>query len=149
MLAEVSIVTENRTDAVIVPSDAVVTRRGQNYVAVLAEDDKIELRPVTVGIDNGTDAEITSSLSAGETIVVRGQDYVSDGEQVRVVEQPPAKQDRRMRKNRQGVIYVIKISGKTACNDDYDSGGRSDPRRGFSFPACLRHFCRILTIPMR
>ncbi len=87
MLAEVSIVTENRTDAVIVPSDAVVTRRGQNYVAVLAEDDKIELRPVTVGIDNGTDAEITSSLSAGETIVVRGQDYVSDGEQVRVVEQ--------------------------------------------------------------
>ena len=53
----------------------------------IRDSDKIELRPVTVGIDNGTDAEITSSLSAGETIVVRGQDYVSDGEQVRVVEQ--------------------------------------------------------------
>ena len=88
MLAEVSIITDSRADAVIVPSDAVVTKRGQNYVAVLTEDDKIELRPVTVGIDNGTNAEITSSLSAGETIVVRGQDYVSDGEQVKVVQQP-------------------------------------------------------------
>lgn len=102
MLAEVPVITENKTDVVLVPSDAVVTKRGQSYVAVLTEGDIIELRPVTVGIDNGTDAEITSSLREGEMIVVRGQDYVSDGEHVRVVGQQngPAEQSDAAEQNR-------------------------------------------------
>lgn len=86
MLAEVSVVTDSKAGVVVVPSDAVITKRGENYVALITDGDKIELRKVTVGIDNGTSAEITSALRVGETLVVKGQNYVSDGEQVNIVE---------------------------------------------------------------
>ena len=86
MLAEVSVVTDSKAGVVVVPSDAVITKRGETYVALITDGDKIELRKVTVGIDNGTSAEITSALRVGETLVVKGQNYVSDGEQVNIVE---------------------------------------------------------------
>ena len=86
MFAEVSLVTNSKSGVVAVPSDAVVKKRGEDYVALLTEENKIELRKVTVGLDNGTLTEITSGLRPSEKLVVKGQNYVSDGELVNVVE---------------------------------------------------------------
>ena len=86
MFAEVSLVTSSKSGVVAVPSDAVVKKRGEDYVALLTEENKIELRKVTVGLDNGTLTEITSGLRPSEKLVVKGQNYVSDGELVNVVE---------------------------------------------------------------
>ena len=86
MFAEVSLVTNSKSGVVAVPSDAVVKKRGEDYVALLTEENKIELRKVTVGLDNGTLTEITSGLRPSEKLVVKGQNYVSDCELVNVVE---------------------------------------------------------------
>ena len=86
MFAEISIVTENRANVIAVPSNAVVTKRGENYVALIQDGDKIELRKVTTGVDNGTVTEIKAGLSPGELLVIKGQHYVNDGEQINIVE---------------------------------------------------------------
>jgi multidrug efflux pump subunit AcrA (membrane-fusion protein) len=41
---------------------------------------------VETGIDNGEYIELVSGVSAGDKVVVSGQDYLSDGEQVNVFE---------------------------------------------------------------
>lgn len=87
MFAEVRLVSARKENVVAVPSDAVITSSGEKKVVVLNDDgETVSVKSVSVGVDNGTTAEITEGLSAGETIVVKGQTYVNDGEKVRVVE---------------------------------------------------------------
>jgi len=86
MFAEVRLISARKENIVTVPSDAVITSGGENKVVILNDDkETVSLRPVKVGVDDGTTAEITEGLSTGETIVVKGQTYVMDGEKVRVV----------------------------------------------------------------
>ncbi len=87
MFAEVRLISARKENVVAVPSDAVVTSSGEKKVVVLNSDgETVTLKKVEVGVDNGTTAEITSGLNTGETIVVKGQTYVKNGEKVRVVE---------------------------------------------------------------
>lgn len=86
MFAEVRLISARKENVITVPSDAVITSGGENKVVMLNDDkETVSLRTVKVGIDDGTTAEITDGLSTGETIVVKGQSYVMDGEKVRVV----------------------------------------------------------------
>jgi RND family efflux transporter MFP subunit len=86
MFAEVRLISARKENVVAVPSDAVITSSGEKKVVVLNSDgETVSLKSVSVGVDNGTTAEITSGLSTGETIVVKGQTYVKEGEQVHVV----------------------------------------------------------------
>ena len=87
MFAEVRLISARKENVVAVPSDAVITTGGEKKVAVLNSDGKtVSLKNVTVGVDNGTTAEITEGLSVGESLVIKGQTYVQDGEEVRVVD---------------------------------------------------------------
>lgn len=87
MFAEVRLISARKENVVAVPSDAVITSSGEKKVVVLNSDgETVSLKKVEVGVDNGTTAEITSGLNTGETLVVKGQTYVKDGEKVRVVE---------------------------------------------------------------
>ncbi len=86
MFAEVRLVSARKENVVAVPSDAVITSSGEKKVVVLNNDgETVSLKSVEVGIDNGTTAEIISGLSTGETLVVKGQTYVRNGEKVHVV----------------------------------------------------------------
>lgn len=66
-----TIIYERRTDVLAVPSAAVTTTSdGTSTVKVQAADGTIADTPVVVGESDGTYTEITSGLSAGDTIVV-------------------------------------------------------------------------------
>lgn len=65
------VVTEQRPDVVAIPSAVVHARGGEKVVEVIGADGKIESRPVTTGLSDGDNIEITSGLSVGETIAVR------------------------------------------------------------------------------
>lgn len=68
-------------NALKVPFGALINRDGQNQVAVF-EQGELRLRPVTVGIEDFTSAEITQGLREGEWIIlVNGQDF-QDGDKV-------------------------------------------------------------------
>ena len=86
MFAEINIISDERDMVICVPSDAVIIRAGRAIVVVLNQENIPEFRNVTVGIDNGDFAEITSGLSAGETIVIAGQHFATEGVAVNIVE---------------------------------------------------------------
>jgi multidrug efflux pump subunit AcrA (membrane-fusion protein) len=70
MSATAAVVTNRADNAVLVPSLAVRTVGGQQVVTVLAADGRTQTTvPVTVGISNGSETEIVSGLTGGETVV--------------------------------------------------------------------------------
>lgn len=72
MTASVTIVVDERADVLLVPSQAVRTTSGQKMVTVLFEGQQITV-PVTIGLNNGSMVEITSSqLLEGDVVVLNG-----------------------------------------------------------------------------
>jgi membrane fusion protein (multidrug efflux system) len=58
--------------AVVVPQRAVAEEQGQDHVAVVSPDDKIEMRPVKLGPTSGAFVVVESGLKPGERIVIDG-----------------------------------------------------------------------------
>lgn len=78
MTTNVEIVLEAKNKVLKVPAEAVVSgRNGRSFVLVQKSPkpgDKPERRPVVVGLNNGTEAEIREGLALGEKVIVnRGQ----------------------------------------------------------------------------
>ena len=85
MFAEVRIKSEHMQSALVVPSEAVIIKGGESVVVTLDGTMPV-FKAVETGIDNGEFIEILSGIKAGDTIVVSGQHYVIEGEEVRIVE---------------------------------------------------------------
>jgi membrane fusion protein, multidrug efflux system len=70
---------EVKKGAILIPQRAVVDVQGKTLVAAIGADNKVELRPVKVGGQVGSDWLISKGLKAGETIVVEGIQKVKSG----------------------------------------------------------------------
>ena len=68
MSATVDIIAGRATDAVLVPVEAVRDLGDGTYAVFVVENEQPVLRVVTIGITDLTYIEITSGLSAGETV---------------------------------------------------------------------------------
>ncbi|MBR4015337.1 MAG: efflux RND transporter periplasmic adaptor subunit [Anaerotignum sp.] len=85
MLAEVSFTVASASQAIVLPMNAVLTKEGETYVYTL-ENGRAKKTPVTLGIESGETVEITEGLSDGMEVVTKGQTYISDGEEVTVID---------------------------------------------------------------
>lgn len=72
MSATATIVTEEKTDALLVPVDALQMVDGERCVTVVEGETKKSV-PVTLGLVNNTEAEILEGISEGDTVVVYGK----------------------------------------------------------------------------
>ena len=70
--ARVRAVTSTAKDALLVPQRAVAELQGVFQVAVVKDDDTVELRVVKAGAADGSDRVIDEGLKPGERIVVEG-----------------------------------------------------------------------------
>lgn len=84
MFANVSILADEKTDALLVPR-AAVTLVGDQATVYVVNGDTVEQREVTVGLSNRDQMEILSGLEAGETVVTAGQPNLTDGAKVEAV----------------------------------------------------------------
>lgn len=84
MFAEVNFVTDVHQQVLVVPSNAVLLKNGEQVLYVEKEG-YAEERIVTVGLDNGSDIEVVSGLQEGDMVIVKGQNYISDGSKVKVI----------------------------------------------------------------
>jgi membrane fusion protein, multidrug efflux system len=80
-----------RNGALLVPQKAVIELQGSYQVAVVGDDNKVNIRPVTVGERVGKSWIVTQGLKAGERVVVEGLMKVRDGSPVKPVSADPAK----------------------------------------------------------
>jgi multidrug efflux system membrane fusion protein len=82
--AEVSLASESRKAATVVPESAVQASE-QGFVAYVVQDGKANVRPVRIGLRTGTGVvEILSGLKPGDLVVVEGSDRLADGLPVQV-----------------------------------------------------------------
>ena len=88
MFADVSILAQENKNSVLAPRLA-ITFDGNNPTAYVVKDDNtVELRTVTTGLQNNTHIEILSGLKPGELVVTIGQPNLIDGAHVDVANDP-------------------------------------------------------------
>ena len=76
--------------ALLIPQRAVTELQGGYQVAVVGDDNKVSIRPVTVGDRIGRLWIVTDGLKAGERVVVEGQMKIHEGSLVKPVPGPAA-----------------------------------------------------------
>jgi multidrug efflux system membrane fusion protein len=79
MFINVRVVTQVRDNGLTVPLDAVQQGPQGQYVFVVGPDHKVTMQPVSVRETLNGEALIDKGLSAGETVVVRGQYRLTPG----------------------------------------------------------------------
>ena len=67
-----------------VPTSALIFRENGPELAILGPGDKVELRPIKLGRNLGTEFEVLAGLSTSDTVINSPPDSLSPGEQVRV-----------------------------------------------------------------
>ena len=84
MFADVTFFTDVSPDAVVVPTESILTRGGRQYVFIV-EDGAARSVEVSTGLTGNGVTEVTSGLSEGQQLVTVGQAYLHEGDPVRVV----------------------------------------------------------------
>ncbi len=74
----------------LLPVNALIFRSAGLQIATVDADNKAALVPIVIGRDYGTEVEVVSGLSAGDSVIVSPPDSLVQGEAVRVA-QPAAK----------------------------------------------------------
>jgi HlyD family secretion protein len=82
MYARVTVTTDERKEALIVPTNAVVDTGGRRGVFLTAENSTVSFRPVSVGIEENALTEILDGLSEGDRVVTTGAAGLRDGDRV-------------------------------------------------------------------
>lgn len=78
---------KTQTGALLIPQRAVIELQGSHQVAVVGSDNKVSIRPITVGERVGNLWIVTEGLKPGERVVVEGLMKVKNGSSVQVA--PP------------------------------------------------------------
>ncbi len=114
MYARVSVTTDQRKDALLVPSNAVVDLGGQRGVFLAAENDTVSFRPVTVGIEEDTQVEILKGVTEGDRVVTTGAAALRNGDRVLLAAPGPGPRG----------------AGAPRAAADQAADGPSEPREG-------------------
>ena len=84
MFADVTFYTESSAGAIAIPSEVIQTSNGVQYVYIV-EDGTAKYMPITTGLTGDGVTEVLSGLAVGQQLVIKGQQYLSDGDAVRIV----------------------------------------------------------------
>ena len=84
MYARLNVVTQVKNDVVVVPYGALTVSADESY-CYIAEGNKAKKVIVTTGIKDGNRVEITSGLKIGDKLITKGQGFISDGENIKVL----------------------------------------------------------------
>jgi len=82
--ARVNLITERKEQVIVIPFDAVIQKPGGKSVVFVVEQGKASVRPITTGSEWQGKVETITGLGVGESLVVRGQEMLKDGAEVKV-----------------------------------------------------------------
>jgi RND family efflux transporter MFP subunit len=91
MTTQLEMVTDIHQNAMVIPESALIDKDDKSFVYVV-ENGKAKLTPVTIGVHQDDQVEITEGSLDDKDIIVAGTDHIHDGEPV-VIEKPAAKDE--------------------------------------------------------
>jgi RND family efflux transporter MFP subunit len=86
MFATVSLVTNIRRDVPVIPRQAVINTYGSWVVFIVNDRNIVSRKTITLGLENENSVEVLQGLELGDIIVSAGQNFLSDGDPVRIVD---------------------------------------------------------------
>ena len=86
MFATVSLVTNTRRDVPVIPQGSIINTYGSWIVFTVNDKNIASRREITLGLGNEDMVEVTEGLELGDMVVSAGQNFLSDGDPVRIVE---------------------------------------------------------------
>jgi RND family efflux transporter MFP subunit len=86
--AEVHLKLPTAASAFILPVNTLLFRAEGLRIATVGEGQKVELKPITIGHDFGSEVEVIAGLSGSENVIVNPPDSVVTGETVRIAQTP-------------------------------------------------------------
>ena len=69
MTANLAIEVDRAENVLVVPLRALIQREGEDYIRILENEEPVE-RPVSIGAENSTHAELISGAEEGELVIV-------------------------------------------------------------------------------
>ena len=116
MFADVTFRTNVSENTLVIPSDAILTSEDTQYVFVV-EDGAARYVEVTAGLTGNGVTEVLSGLTEGQQLVVVGQQYLADGDPVRIVD------------GTSGVTDTAEGDAGTASDEDGTDTGGTPPEK--------------------
>lgn len=86
MFAAVSLVTDIHENVLLIPRAALINTYGAWVVFTVDENSTARRREIKLGLESESVVEVVSGLSQGEQVVSAGQNFLSDGDTVRITE---------------------------------------------------------------
>ena len=86
MFATISLVTNSRINVPVIERTSVINTYGSWIVFVIDDNNIAQRREITFGIDNEEYLEVLTGLELGEKVVSAGQNFLTDGDSVRIAE---------------------------------------------------------------
>ncbi|OPJ59411.1 efflux RND transporter periplasmic adaptor subunit [Clostridium chromiireducens] len=83
MVVKILLTKDKKDNIAALPSNAIVVNNGVQYVYEVVED-KVKKISVSVGISDGKYTEITSGVELGDKVIIEGQSFLNDGDQVNI-----------------------------------------------------------------
>jgi len=81
--AEATLTLDRKNDALVIPLQAVNQTGGQTSVLLVDSDNRLQERPVTLGLQTSSDAEVLQGLSEGDRVVISDRSGLKAGASVR------------------------------------------------------------------
>ncbi len=82
---DVTIVTDSREDVVVIPQKLLAEVTPGEYSVLLIENDTVQRRSVTTGLFSTSEVEISEGLKAGDTVLLKSNKPIDDGQTVNVL----------------------------------------------------------------
>ncbi|MDR2134566.1 MAG: efflux RND transporter periplasmic adaptor subunit [Treponema sp.] len=86
MFAALSLVTNTRSGVPVIPRSSAINTYGSWIVFTVDENSIARRHTVELGLENETLFEVVSGVKPGDRVVSQGQNFLSDGDPVRIVE---------------------------------------------------------------
>jgi multidrug efflux pump subunit AcrA (membrane-fusion protein) len=86
MFATISLVTRTRADVPVIPRTSVINTYGSWIVFIIDDNNIARRRELELGIENERFFEVLNGVEPGEKVVTAGQNFLTDGDPVRIVE---------------------------------------------------------------
>jgi len=90
--AEVHLKLPTAASAFILPVNTLLFRSEGLRIAAVGDGQHVELRPITLGHDFGSEVEVIAGLNGGENVIVNPPDSLVTGETVRIAQTPQGTQ---------------------------------------------------------